>query len=726
MSKNGNENILLNDYHIEKEIDQKMKNEGIIFQRRILSHKKEKENKNTCQKSNNNKKDLSIKLNEQYIKRNKNSIKYNYCNNVPFNLGRPKKSSFIKKSNISINDIPKVSIKKSKYIKTTNISTKNCSPIPTLNKSTKRMIRPNSCRRYKKNINKKSMNLNDLNDYNVLLKGSFSPRISMKKLENGHISPMERSKFYINTNYERPNGLGKNTFNYKKWNKITINNIIDKYGKMIQNKICENQKNNNNGIDKENIRLINNQNKINVNNDGIQEIVIPNINKQKKLRISDIPLNRKKVNTKDNINNNINNNNITTNNVNNSFRYFNQNQTPNNAMSKEEKIDFVGDSVNGLKFEKMIKSPETKNKIKVNDSGFNRYKSSCKKTNSSQKMYTDSMVYQYPESVTEFDIKTQKIQPKEKEKTKFTMNKSLNLKNNKFNLDNPNKDIRRNEYHSFKLNANTEMNEKLIKVKSNKLEDFIKTGDINIFNKREIVINKVKDKDDYAIKENTVEMKNKYDSKEDTFNNNTDLMNEKDKCINNYTFDNKNEMDPEDAEISFRFVGKCNNNIFDNYNTNTNISNNIPKNNFTEEIPNPIHYSLKHKIFTKKKIGGISIKTSNINNNNSNYNYNSEDKSFCNKNNDKRKSIINNNSQNENKENIRNNNILKNNKFNGDYMELAKICVNQEKIISDLVKNVQQLNNKICDKDLCINELNNQLYSIKYDLLNTLQKTNGK
>ena len=68
----------------------------------------------------------------------------------------------------------------------------------------------------------------------------------------------------------------------------------------------------------------------------------------------------------------------------------------------------------------------------------------------------------------------------------------------------------------------------------------------------------------------------------------------------------------------------------------------------------------------------------------------------------------------------------KKNKYNGDYLELAKICANQEKIISDLVKNVQNLNNQICDKDLCINELNNQLYSIKYDLLNTLEKTNGK
>ena len=68
----------------------------------------------------------------------------------------------------------------------------------------------------------------------------------------------------------------------------------------------------------------------------------------------------------------------------------------------------------------------------------------------------------------------------------------------------------------------------------------------------------------------------------------------------------------------------------------------------------------------------------------------------------------------------------KKNKYNGDYMELAKLCASQEKIISDLVKNVQSLSNQICDKDLCINELNNQLYSIKYDLLNTLEKTKGK
>ena len=105
-----------------------------------------------------------------------------------------------------------------------------------------------------------------------------------------------------------------------------------------------------------------------------------------------------------------------------------------------------------------------------------------------------------------------------------------------------------------------------------------------------------------------------------------------------------------------------------------------------------------------------------INNNNINMTYLSNGTFFSN----------NNNSINE-KRVIFNRKIdYKKNKFNGDYVELAKICANQEKIISDLVKNVQSLNNQICDKDLCINELNNQLYSIKYDLLNTLQKTNGK
>ena len=109
--------------------------------------------------------------------------------------------------------------------------------------------------------------------------------------------------------------------------------------------------------------------------------------------------------------------------------------------------------------------------------------------------------------------------------------------------------------------------------------------------------------------------------------------------------------------------------------------------------------------------------------------FNSNDDSYSNYNNItfiSNGSIFSNNNINE-KRVIFNRKIdYKKNKYSGDYMELAKLCANQEKIISDLVKNVQNLNNQICDKDLCINELNNQLYSIKYDLLNTLHKTNGK
>ena len=66
-----------------------------------------------------------------------------------------------------------------------------------------------------------------------------------------------------------------------------------------------------------------------------------------------------------------------------------------------------------------------------------------------------------------------------------------------------------------------------------------------------------------------------------------------------------------------------------------------------------------------------------------------------------------------------------NNINNKEYMELAQKCAKQEKIIYDLMNNVQQLNSQIYDKDLLINELNNQIYSIKYDLLNTLKKTNS-
>ena len=44
MSKNGNENVLLKDNKKLIETEQKLISEGIIFKRRILSHKKENKN----------------------------------------------------------------------------------------------------------------------------------------------------------------------------------------------------------------------------------------------------------------------------------------------------------------------------------------------------------------------------------------------------------------------------------------------------------------------------------------------------------------------------------------------------------------------------------------------------------------------------------------------------------------------------------------------------------
>jgi hypothetical protein len=431
--------------------------------------------------------------------------------------------------------------------------------------------------------------------------------------------------------------------------------------------------------------------------------------KNKKLRISDIPLNRKKYKTKENINNS---------DISNKYNIFNYySQIPNLALNKEENNIFVGETQNGLKFDQM-KSTENSNKIKVNNCDFKKYRPS-RKSNSCEKVCDENIQGRSPASFTEFDIKNKKIFPKSKESTQHFVNKSLILKRNNFNLDNMNKGIYRNEFNSMKQNYNTEMmNEQLIQIKNNKFEDFINDDKINIYNKREIVINKYNDKDINININKEHKMRNKFiDMKEDIFNSNTDLLHEKEKCLNNYTFDNKYEID---SEVSFKLL-RNNNNIFDNNNTNityNNISNNIPQN-YTEEIP--LNYSLRQKIFTKKIIGAINLRHNKINKNN---NKNFEDKNNIGKNN------INNKSRNnniiENKENIGNNVMFINNKFNGDYMELAKICVNQEKIISDLVKNVQHLNNRICDKDLCINELNNQLYSIKYDLLNTLQKTNGK
>ena len=712
MSKNGNENISLKNSHKKIETEQKLINEGIIFKRRILSHKNE--SIIVSPESYSNKNDSSIKVTEQYIKRNKKSIKYDINNSIPFNSVRAKKASFSKMCNTPINDATKASIQKTNYIKATNINRKKCSPIQTLNNSRKNILNGNtSCKRYNNNNNRKSLNIIDFNDKNILFRESLSPRISISKLENGHISPIERNKYYINTNIDKDNGYEKQKFNYKKWNKITINNIFERFANNnIKNKMYESPKTNNNCIDKENNGLMSNQNKININKNGIQEIVIPNINKQKKRRINDIPLNRKKVKSKGNFNKNIdiiNRNNI--------FNYCKQ--MSNLALTKDEKNNYIGETVNGLRFDRIIRSPEPKNKIEVDNNGFKRYKSSNKKINSNDIILRNNITYHHLNNFTEFDINNQKSPLRAKNSTKHTMNKNLSLNSNIYNIDNTNKGIFRNENHSLKQSANTEINEEVIKIKNSNLIDFIKTDDIKINNKKIIVFNKYKEED--IIKEDNTETKKGInDINEDIFNSKTDIFNEKEKCANNYTFDNKFEID---SEPSFKILNNNNNyininNFLDNStitnnNNITNISNNQTKN-ITDELP--LNYSLKQKVFKKKIIGGVNLRASSINMFN-------KDKSYYNRNKSKSSS---NNPIIEDKENIRNNALFKNKKFNGNYMELAKICISQEKIISNLVENVQQLNNKISDKDLCINELNNQLYSIKYDLLNTLQKTSGK
>ena len=100
MSKNGNVNFLLLNNENRKllETEKRLINEGIIFKRRIFSHKKE--NEENRQKSNNIQKNLSIKINDQYIYNKENSSNYNKL----INTIRGKKSSFIKQSHLSITD----------------------------------------------------------------------------------------------------------------------------------------------------------------------------------------------------------------------------------------------------------------------------------------------------------------------------------------------------------------------------------------------------------------------------------------------------------------------------------------------------------------------------------------------------------------------------------------------------------------------------------------------
>ena len=634
MSKSENMNLLLiNNDNKNKNIniklleaEQRLMNEGIIFKRRIFSHKKYIKNENL--KRANSKKNLSIKLTDEYIYK-KVSNKENNQNyaNMPSSSFHSKKPSFIYNSHSSINDFAKHEIKK------TNNKKLNITSNPYYCKSTHYNSNKNILKHYsgKKFHNNQEKSINKIyfkDKENKLLKDcTFSPRVSTNniKLENGYLSPVERSKYYINTYRSRDNRDSRynryeeQRFNYKKWNKITINNIFDKEKDNYDEK--ENNCTEKNG-------KMYNKSDIIINENGI-------------------PCNKKKNK----------NNNIMVNcylDKNNILNYCKQ--MSNLALTKEYKNNFTTETVSGLKFDQIIRSPEIKRNIKINKTNsLKKYKSSNKKSDSMERIISDNN-YSRKDSFSE--IKNQKTSSKNKSSSKKPYNNYINS-NKKMD----------NKYNS----------------------------------KNKVIMTKYKDED--IIKEDYIDIKNNlYENlNEENFNTNTDLLTEKEKGYNNYTFDNKYEID---SEQSFKILNNYNNNIFDN----ASVKSKIKQNNISEAP-----YSLKYNIFTKKIIGGINIKNNHLNND-----FNLSEKNIKHKINNKKD---------KGKENISNNNIddgYKNNKFNGDYVELAKICANQEKIISDLVKNVQQLNNQICDKDLCINELNNQLYSIKYDLLNTLQKTNSK
>ena len=728
MLKNEISNLLLtSDESVNKNInlklleaEQRLMNEGIIFKRRIFSHKKEAKNEKL--KKNNPNKNLSIKLTEQYLyKKEKDKENNQNYTNIPMNLSLSKRSSFIKNTHMPINDYTKFEIKTSNY-KKSNINTNPYYCKSPNNANNKNILKYNSSKKYKNNSkksfnniylkeNKDNKNIKNKDNYNILINSNNSPRVTTTntKLQNGYISPIDKSKYYLNIYRNSNNSTNRDNkdnrykkyeeqkFNYKKWNKITINNIFDKE----KDKDRDKNKNKDNDIHLDNYgekekKKIYNKSDIKINDNGIQEIVIQNFKKEKKPKINEIPCDRKK-----NKNNNIMINSYLD--KNNIFNYCKN--MSNLALNKENQNlnNFTQETVNGIKFDQIIRSPEIKKSIKINKTNsLKKYKSSHKKSDSMERILFDNKNNFYSRD-SYSELKIQKTSSKNKSSSKKAY-KNANINSNKkidnnYNIENQN--IFRNKYN-LRSNSNSELNTQIIKIKNSNLLDFIKnTNSSNNINnitksKKEVKINKYKEENIIKQDDNTDVKNNLYENlNEEIFNTNTDLLAEKEKGLNNYTFDNKCEID---SEHSFKVLNNYNN-IFDNISVKTKIS----QNNINENSS-----SLKHNIFTKKIIGGINIKNNHLNVINlSEKNYNKK----INKINDIEKENISNNI---------------NNKFNGDYVELAKICANQEKIISDLVKNVQQLNNQICDKDLCINELNNQLYSIKYDLLNTLQKTNSK
>ena len=320
----------------------------------------------------------------------------------------------------------------------------------------------------------------------------------------------------------------------------------------------------------------------------------------------------------------------------------------------------------------------------------------------------------YSKQITHFALqKNKNSNNNNKYLSQYTQQQNYNDENILYELYSP-----RNNYN---YNNNTNSNIKNYYKTSNKNKELFTDGNIGINNN----INNNNNEQYKTKRISKISLKHSINNKINKFNlENLDILqNSKDSLNNNFKQNKNKKLVTQEIKIKnsklLDYMKKSKSNKKE-----PNLNSSINNLNFNIEATYDKYSkrkrNLSFNIFNSFNPDSNPLLFSNddsyINNNNINMTFLSNGTFFSN----------NNNSINE-KRVIFNRKIdYKKNKFNGDYVELAKICANQEKIISDLVKNVQSLNNQICDKDLCINELNNQLYSIKYDLLNTLQKTNGK
>ena len=320
----------------------------------------------------------------------------------------------------------------------------------------------------------------------------------------------------------------------------------------------------------------------------------------------------------------------------------------------------------------------------------------------------------YSKQITHFALqKNKNSNNNNKYLSQYTQQQNYNDENILYELYSP-----RNNYN-YNYNNNTNSNIKNYYKTSNKNKELFNEGNI-------CINNNINNNEQYKTKRiSKISLKHSINNKINKFNlENLDILqNSKSSLNNNFKQSKNKKLVTEEIKIKnsklLDYMKKSKSNKKE-----PNLNSSINNLNFNIEATYDKYSkrkrNLSFNIFNSFNPDSNPLLFSNddsyINNNNINMTFLSNGTFFSN----------NNNSINE-KRVIFNRKIdYKKNKFNGDYVELAKICANQEKIISDLVKNVQSLNNQICDKDLCINELNNQLYSIKYDLLNTLQKTNGK